>query len=347
MSIPVRAVVALTLVLMILVQSGFGADKPATKATTPKRAKPKAKADIADRPPADALKPEVVDEKAIQAQAEAERAKKAAELVNLDAVAAPLRALFGGVVDEPAMIAVEVQAAVGDVAGENEAMTQQFVQQYHSVLRSELNFIRLICSDLTPEQRPKIRGPAEAALKEAAKQMAKQQNQMQRGIAVRNAQVEPAKLIREAVQKALKETLTEEQMAKYTEEANLRTANRKRAAILSLVSRLDGHLFLTQEQREKITDSLSTKWQDQWEKWSTMMNMYGDRYFPNVPDQSITPFLNPDQKNVWQSLQKIEFGTWWGGGMIQALDEDGWWGAEPENKAANRRRGMAVPAIGF
>src|SRR3954470_888282 len=93
-----RRAMVLTLLLTLIVNSALCADKPATKAAPSKRAKAKAKAEMKAMLPADALKPDVVDAKAVKAQDEAERARKAAELVNLDAVAAPLRALFGGAV---------------------------------------------------------------------------------------------------------------------------------------------------------------------------------------------------------------------------------------------------------
>ena len=107
----------------------------------------------------------------------------------------------------------------------------QFTQQYRPMLNPELNFIRQMC-DLAPEQRPKIKAAGEAGVKEAALKMAEMQGGRMRGGAVRsNVTPDPRQIIREALAKALQETLTPEQMAKYTEEATKRTALRKRAAI--------------------------------------------------------------------------------------------------------------------
>lgn len=330
MNVWVRTVASLTLLVGIVLNQTECAGQAVKKAARTKSAPTSEKAAPADAAPADAMKAANRDPKAAMAEAEAEEKKRVAEQAKLDFVANSVRALFGGVVDAPeAGIAVEVQA---DVDLQNDAMTQQFVAQLHPIMKSELGFVRLMCSDLTPEQRGIIRKSADDALRQAAKQQAKQQNQMQRGMAVRNNPVEASKVIRDAIHKSLTETLTEPQLARYTEEEKQRTEKRRRAAVLCLVSRLDGQLYLTADQREKITDSLTSKWQDSWEKWLTMMNMYGDRYFPMVPDYCVTPFLNTDQKMVWQNLQKIDFGSWWGGGgMIQNVDNDGWWGDEPAN----------------
>ena len=39
--------------------------------------------------------------------------------------------------------------------------------------------------------------------------------------------------------------------------------------------------------------------------------------------------LNPDQKSVWNGLQKINLGGWWGNNG-QNPPSDGWWGDEPD-----------------
>jgi hypothetical protein len=97
-----------------------------------------------------------------------EAAGKVAGPLDLKAVAAPLvDALFGGGV---------VADVAADADAQNEAVAQQFVQQFHSILSSELAFVRQICPELAVEQRRKIVEVAQTSLKLAAKQMASQQN---------------------------------------------------------------------------------------------------------------------------------------------------------------------------
>src|SRR2546425_6387578 len=63
------------------------------------------------------------------------------------------------------------------IAGD-EGRIQQYVQLLQPTMWRELDFIRQVC-DLTPEQRPKVKTAADAAVKEAAKAMLKPQRQPQ------------------------------------------------------------------------------------------------------------------------------------------------------------------------
>ena len=120
-----------------------------------------------------------------------------------------------------------------------------------------------------------------------------------RGVArAQNEQPDPQRTIRESIAKVLQDTLTPEQMAKYKAEATQRAALRKRAAIRCVVARLDGTLCLTADQRDKISQSITAGWQDKWEQW-LMLSIYGDQYFPQVPDQHVATHLDADQKSVW------------------------------------------------
>ncbi|MFM9962216.1 MAG: hypothetical protein ACKV2Q_13460 [Planctomycetaceae bacterium] len=228
--------------------------------------------------------------------------------------------------DQPAEPKKAVDAREAQIDAQVQQWIPQFTQQYRPILTTELNFIRQVC-DLTPEQRPKIKTAGEATLKEAVVKMAEFQGAMMRGgFRGQNQQPDPQKTIRESIAKALQDTLTPEQMAKYKAEATQRTALRKRAAIRCVVARLDGTLCLTADQRDKITQSITAGWQDKWEQWLAL-SVYGDQYFPMVPDQHVATHLDADQKSVWGGLQKVEFGYY--GGNIIAEADDGWWGVEP------------------
>ena len=260
--------------------------------------------------------------------------------LNLGILAAPLQMLFGGAINRA--VGIQIMAGpMGLVAGpdaeaQNEAMTQQFIMQFRPVLLEELQFIRLVCSDLTPGQRSAIKEAGVAGLRQAAKEMVvfqNRQNEGRGGIGVLGPQPGPRSKIREVVSNVLQQTLNDEQSKVYSAEAAERTAQRKEFAILSLVSRLDGALFLNSEQREKITTDISVNWQDKWEQWLMMGSLYGDQYFPVIPDQLVAAHLNPDQKEVWQTLQKIDFGFWWGGGD-QGQPIDPWWGEDPADACA-------------
>src|SRR5437762_11825854 len=54
----------------------------------------------------------------------------------------------------------------------DDGRVQQYVQLLQPTMWRELDFVRQVC-DLTPEQRPKVKTAADAAVKEAAKAMLK------------------------------------------------------------------------------------------------------------------------------------------------------------------------------
>jgi hypothetical protein len=258
------------------------------------------------------------------------KAARSEEPFNLDAVLQ----IFEAVVDDIAPAPRPARAVLQ--LNQNEAQVKQmmphFVQQLRPVLMSELAFIRLMC-DPPKEQRPKIKAAGEASLENAARQLAEQQFGNNRGmLGGRREPADPRQIIVDDLTQALKTALTSEQMARYTSEANKRTARRKRAAILSAVSLLDETLSLTAEQREKIYDAIAANWQPGWEQW-IMLQRYGGQYFPMIPDQHVVGHLNKEQRDVWSGLQRISFGGWSGfEGQIQ--DDDGWWGGEPDKRAA-------------
>ena len=228
--------------------------------------------------------------------------------------------------DKPAEAKKPADAREAQIDAQVQQWVGQFTQQYRPILTTELNFIRQIC-ELTPEQRPKIKMAGEASLKEAALKMAELQGGQMRGnFRAQNEQPNPQRTIRESITKVLQETLTPEQMANYKAEATQRAALRKRAAIRCVVARLDGTLCLTADQRDKISQSITAGWQDKWEQW-LMLSIYGDQYFPQVPDQHVATHLDADQKSVWGGLQKVDFGYYGGGGIAEA--DDGWWGDAP------------------
>jgi hypothetical protein len=223
-------------------------------------------------------------------------------------------------------IVVAAPAAQPPAMQANDAMVQQWVQQFRPTLIAELNFIRQIC-DLTPGQRPTIRAAGEVVLVDAATQFAR----YQQGGRVRNGELQsqpfPPAIIRAGLLKSLEQTLTPEQLASYQAEAKARVEQRKRATILGAIARLDTALSLTQEQREKLSEAITIKWHDEWEQW-LMVSRYGDQYFPQVPQDIVIPHLDSEQRVVWNSLQKI--GVGFHGSFVQAQDDEAWWGNQPE-----------------
>ena len=216
-----------------------------------------------------------------------------------------------------------------------DAQTQQYVQMLQPTLWAELDFVRQICPP-KPEQRPKIKAAADESVLEAAKDIANPQ----RGR--RTTPTGASQRIRDGIKEALRETLDAKAFEQYEQELRQRGDFRKQAAILGVVSRMEEILSLTTEQRDKITQALESKWQEAWEHWLAMAQ-YGNQYFPNVPDQHVTPHLTPQQLQVWRGLQKIEVNSW-GGGRQQ--NDDAWWEGKPDGDKPARPAGP-IPVDGF
>jgi hypothetical protein len=213
----------------------------------------------------------------------------------------------------------------------NDAQLQQYVQLLQPAMWRELDFVRQVCN-LTPEQRPKVKAAADAAVKKAAKAITRPQG------GVQSHPTAAAQMIRDSVADELKKSLTPQQLEHYADEDAGRTAARKDATIRSVVSKLDGAMYLTNEQREKIMAELNSSWERDWEKWLDMYQ-YGEQYFPEIPEKHVVPHLTDEQKIVWNGLQRTTIFGWNHGEQRQ---DDDWWNP----KAAKKAKGKLAPAKG-
>lgn len=212
------------------------------------------------------------------------------------------------------------------------ALALQFDQQYRPLINTELEFLRLVCDDLTPEQRKSIRDEAEAALKKVSKAEVARQNGVQ-GLLVltlNQGNTNPREVLRKDIWKHAKKVMNDDQYARSHKALEERLEMTKTAAISGVVTIIDHHLYLSSKQREEITDVLKKKWKD-WEKWMAMSVVYGEQFLPTLPDNVINPLLTPEQKVVWKSIPRQEF-EFWGSSEIHQFNEDEWWGPNPEPK---------------
>ena len=166
---------------------------------------------------------------------------------------------------------------------------------------------------------------------------------------VDDQELDPRTLIANALVKPVQTTLSPEQAARYQKELDERTLARKQAWLLSVVRMTDRILVLTPEQRDKLSKILEKSWKDSWNQ--SYVLMYGDHYFPAMPDAEILPILTENQKNVWRGMQKgIRFGFHIS--MLQTVGmEDEVWDedrpkkkpARGDGKAAVKGKGAAKP----
>ena len=235
---------------------------------------------------------------------------------------------------EPVTVAVPA-AVVAGILGGNDAQQLQLTREYQAALRAELNFARHVCQP-TPEQFQSLR---EELAKDLKVQPPQPNAPLGRGGVqrqVRNAQmVNPVQLARDRLAQAVKTSLSAEQATRFQEELDKRTLDRRRAAAHNLVARLDREMVLSETQREQITESLLSHWNDAWCS-SLQMFMYNDQFFPNIPDAHVVKFLNDAQKKIWPTIPKNQGAMFNGGFMGGMFGQEILWDAdEPEAAPAD------------
>ena len=246
----------------------------------------------------------------------------------------------------PAQPAVPVQVAQMQQA-QQAAMVMQWASQIRPVLKTEYQYIRLIC-DPPKDKRKPIAHAGEVALHDAAVKFVDWQFNRNGGVGAdgrRIGQPEPHRVIRDALAAAAKANLSDELYQRYRKEIDARDAESKHECVLSLVTKLDAHLILSAEQRETIAKALEESWDDSWTSQQAYLNV-DVAYFPMIPDKAVVPFLNDPQRKVWTGTQKVNVNNYGFNGMAQdggPLDDE--FPDEPVKDEAKPAAGPAPAAL--
>lgn len=235
----------------------------------------------------------------------------------------------------------KVEPAKADAAAALDAQAAQYVQQFRPMFRAEYYFIRNTCG-LNPDQRKQLARLAETAVKAAARQFVEaQQKTMRGGWQPGTDYPDPRKLVEHELTRVMRPLLSHDQESRYKAELEKRAASRKQVVIDNLVAKLDGDLVLSSEQRTRLIEALSANWKDAWGQ-SLQMLMNIDSFFPNIPDQIVTPILTDNQKEVWRRIPKnsnVFWGFSFGGGIVDndPLDDPELAAAQKEAEARDKK----------
>ena len=211
------------------------------------------------------------------------------------------------------------QAVVARRVANVENLVQQNIRQGRASVRAELMFVRKICA-VDTEQLRRINQDTERALKDAATKWAENQQQPRgatpaaRLAMARKAQSDNGiKVLQDELALVMKKNLTPEQFSRYEAEIEKRNVSRRRAALHYLIDALDRDLFLSDQQRVKLTETLVLHWDD---SWCTSLEyvLYGNQFYPLGTDAYVVPILNNAQRRIWQGTQKV--GPNWGFGSV-------------------------------
>ena len=231
--------------------------------------------------------------------------------------------------------AVEEKVAAQRAAvqkAQEQAIVGQYTPIFQSILRSEFAFVRNICQP-TKEQREALKSQGDQLVADAVKQFSDQRGRVQ-VLRVNNTLGDPRTSLEVAVTAKLKGILTPEQWDRYQDEIKKRSADRKQTTIDNLVARMDQDLCLSADQREKLCEAFAKNWEDSWFQALDILTLYGDQYFPQLPDKFIMPILDPRQKTIWAGIQKIQIQYFFGIRNQFAVDGDPW----DDDEAADARK---------
>jgi hypothetical protein len=207
-----------------------------------------------------------------------------------------------------------------------EQFAQQIIRQGRPSVRAELIFVRKVCA-LNIEQLRRINQDAETALKDAATKFAEAQQQphLRNDVRAANRAIARNSYGTNALQQELalvmKKNLTPEQFARYEAEVEKRNANRRQSALHYLVDAMDRDMYLSDQQRDKLTESLSSHWDDSW-CTSLEYMLYGNQFYPTGIDAYVIPILDDTQQRVWQGTQKVGAQGGFGGVMGNFMNDN-------------------------
>ncbi len=205
-------------------------------------------------------------------------------------------------------------------------MVQQFANQARPLLRAEIMFARTACQ-LNQEELRRVNQDAQKMLDDVVTKLVDAQFQPRPRVNFGPAAAAQApnnpdahQLLQDGVSAVMKKHLTAAQWSVYEKERGKRDENRKRMTIRYMVDAIDRELYLSPEQRDRIEDSLKTKWDSNWTLYLEN-HLYGNRFYPMTIDGLVTPVLSEAQKKVWQGVQKV--GVYWGfAGMLGGFAND-------------------------
>jgi hypothetical protein len=232
-----------------------------------------------------------VDERLKEAQANVAAAEKA-RLAQMQARAVQMQAAAAMI--DPAQLAADL-----------DALEKQFTRRFRAALRTELGFVKAVC-DPTDDQVDQIRKSLEKYRADVVKTSADFQKRVARkGLNGQESIGFPdgRQLLRANLPRTVKAHLTIEQIERFQSELDRRERDRTRAAVHTLVARLDRDLTLSAEQREKISESLTSHWNAAWAQQFEIFLQQGDQFVPNFTEKMIGPYLNPIQKKIWRGSQ--------------------------------------------
>jgi hypothetical protein len=115
---------------------------------------------------------------------------------------------------------------------------------------------------------------------------------------------DPRELVQRGIAGVAAETLPKEKMAAYKTECDKRSAYYREVIVDNLVDLIDAKVILSPAQRQKIAKSLKEHWDPAWAPQLDFFAINSD-YWPDLPEECISPDLTAAQRNVLDKSHRI------------------------------------------
>jgi hypothetical protein len=174
------------------------------------------------------------------------------------------------------------------------------IQQLRLILQVELRFLKKVCAP-APEQMQHLRQEGLKQLEETAKAFHLDETPGPK---------DPRRLVQERLARLVRSTLSQAQALRYEAEIQKRTTSLREVCARNLVVALDQELGLTQFQRQKLCAELAANWDDSWTMTVIQGSFVNSSWLPNVPDELVLPYLDAEQRLLWNTLPKRGNTVW-------------------------------------
>jgi len=188
------------------------------------------------------------------------------------------------------------------LAANRQRAIQLSVTKGSPFVRAELIFVRHICP-MSQETFRQISRDANDVLKEVVTQWVDARPKRAVPIDLSTPEApDAAKPLQDGLAAVMKKHLSPAQWTIYQAELDKRKASQKATAVRYLVETLDRALCLSDQQRARLTDSLSAQWDDGWIRYLESM-LQGNQYYPMSMIPVVRPLLSNAQRDVLHGFE--------------------------------------------
>jgi len=219
-------------------------------------------------------------------------------------------------------VAVNPAAAQGNAGPDADESPQALAvrRQFEPHVKAELSLANRACQ-WTADERRKAIAAAVDFLRTYSRNVVNQNGALNQGMMLFVGEApqglaDPHSTFDTKLGAVLLTQMTDQQRKAYQQEREKRDAFVTEAAIENIVAQMDERLELAPDQRRRIIAALRANWKDAWTP-PLQLFVQMPQYVAAAPEEHVLPLLTPEQRVVWQGVQKISArGIDFGGGIF-------------------------------